>query len=164
MKCNVLDEPGEYVLALNDIVFPDLRDMISMAILSRRQWSLMRLEDDDELRRGGVATKGGGGIRRTPVHRFLQLDPSWFRKGQTTSLLASVMEKDEVKEDLGGILTIGRWPHQSTVRSSLECCDMEVRGLGGWRWRRWWWAGALVDKELNCELTAESLALQDCWF
>lgn len=59
------------------------------------------------------------------------------------------MEKDDVKEDLGGILTTGRWPHQATVRSSLECCDRELRGLGGW-W--WWWAGALVDKELNCEI------------
>lgn len=123
--------------------------------------------DNDELRRVGLRQKGGG-VRRTPVHRFLQLDPSWFRKGQTTSLLASVMEKDDVKEDLGGILTIGQRPHQSTVKSSLECCDIEVRGLGGWRRRRrrrrwWWWAGALVDKELNCELTAESLALWECW-
>lgn len=46
---------------------------------------------------------------RTPVHRFLQLEPSWLRKGQTTSLLASVMEKDDVNEDLGGILTVA-WP------------------------------------------------------
>lgn len=42
---------------------------------------------------------------RTPRHRFRQLDPSWLCNGQTTSLLASVMEKDEVREDLGGILT-----------------------------------------------------------
>lgn len=84
---------------------------------------LMRLEAMMSCAGVGLRQKGGGN-RRTPVHRFLQLDPSWFRKGQTTSLLASVIEKDEVKEDLGGILTIGRWPHQSTVRSSLECCDM----------------------------------------
>ena len=40
----------------------------------------------------------------TPMQRFLQLEPSWLRNGQTTSLLESVMEKDEVREDLGGIL------------------------------------------------------------
>jgi hypothetical protein len=39
------------------------------------------------------------------MQRFLQLEPSWLRKGQTTSLLESVIEKDEVRaEDLGGIL------------------------------------------------------------
>ena len=39
------------------------------------------------------------------MQRFLQLEPSWLRRGQTTSLFASVMEKDEVRaEDLGGIL------------------------------------------------------------
>lgn len=40
----------------------------------------------------------------TPMHRLRQLEPSWLRSGQTTSLLASVMEKDEVREDLGGML------------------------------------------------------------
>lgn len=54
---------------------------------------------------------------RTPVHRFLQLEPSWLRKGQTTSLLASVMEKDDVKDDLGGILTAA-WP--KAVESTIE--------------------------------------------
>lgn len=39
------------------------------------------------------------------MHRLRQLDPSWFRSGQTTSLLESVMEKDEVKDERGGILT-----------------------------------------------------------
>ena len=38
------------------------------------------------------------------MQRFRQLEPSWLRKGQTTSLLESVIEKDEVREDLGGIL------------------------------------------------------------
>jgi hypothetical protein len=41
----------------------------------------------------------------TPMHRFLQLEPSWFRSGQTTSLFESVIEKEEVREDRGGILT-----------------------------------------------------------
>jgi hypothetical protein len=40
----------------------------------------------------------------TPMHRFRQLEPSWLRNGQTTSLLASVTGKDDVRFDLGGIL------------------------------------------------------------
>ena len=39
------------------------------------------------------------------MQRFLQLDPSVLRNGQTTSWLASVTEKDDVREDRGGILT-----------------------------------------------------------
>lgn len=38
------------------------------------------------------------------MQRLRQLEPSWLRSGQTTSLLASVIEKDEVKDVLGGIL------------------------------------------------------------
>lgn len=41
----------------------------------------------------------------TPMQRLRQLEPSWFRSGQTTSLLASVIEKEEVKADRGGILS-----------------------------------------------------------
>lgn len=41
----------------------------------------------------------------TPMQRLRQLEPSWFRKGQTTSLLESVIENEDVKEDRGGILT-----------------------------------------------------------
>lgn len=85
------------------------------------------------------------------MHRFRQLEPSWLRKGQTTSLLASVMEKDEVKEDLGGILTIG-WGATRRRRgrawNGAEGTTGAVGGGGGWWW--WWrWAGALVDKELG---------------
>ena len=39
------------------------------------------------------------------MQRFRQLEPSVLRNGQTTSLLASVMEKDDVRELRGGILT-----------------------------------------------------------
>lgn len=39
------------------------------------------------------------------MQRLRQLEPSWFRSGQTTSLLASVIEKDEVRDDRGGILS-----------------------------------------------------------
>jgi hypothetical protein len=48
--------------------------------------------------------EGTGVKRRTPMQRLRQLEPSWLRKGQTTSLLESVIEKDEVRDDLGGIL------------------------------------------------------------
>jgi hypothetical protein len=51
----------------------------------------------------GCIEVAGKGL--TPTHLFLQLEPSWFRNGQTTSLLESVMEKDDVKDDRGGILT-----------------------------------------------------------
>jgi len=44
--------------------------------------------------------------RLTPIQRLRQLEPSWLRSGQTTSLLASVIEKDEVRDDLGGILHV----------------------------------------------------------
>lgn len=40
----------------------------------------------------------------TPRQRLRQLEPSWLRRGQTTSLFASETEKDEVKEDRGGIV------------------------------------------------------------
>jgi hypothetical protein len=38
------------------------------------------------------------------MQRFLQLEPSWFLSGQTTSLVESLLiEKEDVSEDLGGI-------------------------------------------------------------
>lgn len=86
------------------------------------------------------------------MQRFLQLDPSWLRSGQTTSLFASVIEKEDVKDDLGGILsdhncldpTIqGRGRGRGRVRDGSSGVGVEVevgRGRGGW------WAGALVDK------------------
>lgn len=40
------------------------------------------------------------------MQRLRQLEPSWLRSGQTTSLFASVMEKDDVSDDRGGILVI----------------------------------------------------------
>jgi hypothetical protein len=52
-----------------------------------------------------VATgTGPGGQQLTPMQRLRQLEPSWLRSGQTTSLFASVMEKEDVRDDLGGIL------------------------------------------------------------
>lgn len=52
------------------------------------------------------------------MQRFLQLDPSWLRSGQTTSLFASVIEKDDVKDDLGGIL------------GNYNCLDPTTRSRG----------------------------------
>lgn len=39
----------------------------------------------------------------TPKQRFRQLEPSWFVRGQTTSLFASVSEKELVREERGGM-------------------------------------------------------------
>lgn len=44
-------------------------------------------------------------LQLTPIQRLRQLEPSWFRRGQTTSLFESVIENEDVKEDRGGILT-----------------------------------------------------------
>lgn len=57
------------------------------------------------------------------MQRFLQLDPSWLRSGQTTSLFASVIENDEVKDDLGGIL------------GDYNCLDPTIQGRGRGRVR-----------------------------
>lgn len=72
------------------------------------------------------------------MQRFLQLDPSWLRSGQTTSLFASVIEKDDVKDDRGGIL------------GNYDCLDPTIQGRGRGRvrvvrgrgrGRGWAWAG-----------------------
>jgi hypothetical protein len=57
------------------------------------------------------------------MQRLRQLEPSWFRRGQTTSLLASVIEKDEVREDRGGILSL--------APPCAGGSDLEARGRGG---------------------------------
>lgn len=44
----------------------------------------------------------------TPRHRLRQLEPSLFFKGHTTSLLASVTEKELVSELRGGMVHIRR--------------------------------------------------------
>lgn len=49
----------------------------------------------------GGGEVGDGGLL-TPRQRFRQLEPSWFRRGQTTSLLASVTEKEDVRFERGG--------------------------------------------------------------
>ena len=54
------------------------------------------------------------------MQRLRQLEPSWFRSGQTTSLLASVIEKEEVKADRGGIL------------STTPPCAGAERARGSW--------------------------------
>ncbi len=54
------------------------------------------------------------------MQRLRQLEASWLRSGQTTSLFASVIEKDDVRDDLGGILDVSMVsePHQATRRQS----------------------------------------------
>ncbi len=54
------------------------------------------------------------------MQRLRQLEASWLRSGQTTSLFASVIEKDDVRDDLGGILDVSMIskPHQATRRQS----------------------------------------------
>lgn len=69
------------------------------------------------------------------MQRLRQLEPSWFRSGQTTSLLASVIEKDEVKEDRGGILS-----------ATPPCAGRgeDGGGGGGIEGLTLWWAGGSV--------------------
>lgn len=70
------------------------------------------------------------------MQRLRQLEPSWLRRGQTTSLLESVSEKEDVREDRGGILTVrcgaqsrSTKPHhaqaegEAGVREIEWCCD-----------------------------------------
>lgn len=65
--------------------------------------------------RWGLWTSRGGerrvektelGYELTPRHRLRQLEPSLFFKGHTTSLLASVTEKELVSELRGGMVHI----------------------------------------------------------
>lgn len=52
-----------------------------------------------------TTTRGGKSRRQlTPKQRLRQLEPSLFFKGQTTSLLASVTEKELVSELRGGMV------------------------------------------------------------
>ena len=53
---------------------------------------------------GGVSWDKSERGQLTPMQRLRQLEPSWLRNGQTTSLLASVIENEEVRDVLGGIL------------------------------------------------------------
>jgi hypothetical protein len=75
------------------------------------------------------------------MQRLRQLEPSWLRRGQTTSLLESVSEKEDVREDRGGILTVrcgsqsrASKPHhalgegEAGVREIEWCCDKRSVG------------------------------------
>ncbi len=61
------------------------------------------------------------------MQRLRQLEASWLRSGQTTSLFASVIEKDDVRDDLGGILDVSviANPHQANKEA------VEGEGLQG---------------------------------
>ena len=62
------------------------------------------------------------------MQRFRQLEPSWLRNGQTTSLLESVIEKEDVRDDLGGILYT---PPCAVRNRLLTVTAREGRGVGG---------------------------------
>jgi hypothetical protein len=42
------------------------------------------------------------------VQRLRQADPSWLRRGQTTTLFSSLTEKEPVKGARGGMASIGQ--------------------------------------------------------
>lgn len=71
---------------------------------------------------GGDMNKALTGSELTPMQRLRQLEPSWLRSGQTTSLFASVMEKDDVRDDLGGIFE---------PRHEQPGVESRQRGVGG---------------------------------
>jgi hypothetical protein len=88
----------------------------------------------------------------TPRQRLRQLEPSWLRNGQTTSLLASETEKDEVREDRGGIVSVDptiqageRLDSDNRNRESSQLMAIRIKELriilfplcGGWScWER----------------------------
>lgn len=68
----------------------------------------------------------------TPRQRLRQLEPSWLRNGQTTSLLASETEKEEVSDERGGIVVVepmnakrgvDRLDSGIAIGGELNCCD-----------------------------------------
>lgn len=113
------------------------------------------------------------GEQLTPVQRFLQAEPSWLRRGQTTTLFSSLTEKEPVKGARGGIASmdsrsprqrgVGRWetPQRGRARASMA---------GGQAWNR---RGKLVAscsgvetqwervKELSSELVGAMVRRSD---
>lgn len=65
----------------------------------------------------------------TPVQRFRQAEPSWFRRGQTTTLFSSLTENEPVKGARGGIASIG----QSILAGSSV--GKKQSGVFGLQWR-----------------------------
>lgn len=65
------------------------------------------------------------------MQRLRQLEPSWLRSGQTTSLFASVIEKDDVSDDRGGIFAGG-----APVEFDFNPRNPTARGRGGGASRR----------------------------
>jgi hypothetical protein len=50
------------------------------------------------------------------VQRFRHAEPSWLRRGHTTTLFSSFTEKEPVKGARGGMASIGRGVLGETVR------------------------------------------------
>jgi hypothetical protein len=84
-----------------------------------------------------VERDSGGGRTLTPTQRLRQLEPSWLRSGQTTSLFASVIERDDVKDDLGGILKFCN----NTMTPPNNGYVGRYRGV-------LWRGGAMIDRQL----------------
>lgn len=69
----------------------------------------------------------------TPRHLFRQPEPSWFRRGQTTSLLVSATEKEPVREVRGGmalLLDAGSLASKSTAARAGWGEEAEAGGSG----------------------------------
>ena len=75
---------------------------------------------------------------RTPEHRFLQLEPSWFLSGQTTSLFASDAANELVRCARGGMALTASGPRSagrglSYTRRSTPSSPPAIRHLDdGW--------------------------------
>ena len=78
------------------------------------------------------------------MHRLRQLEPSWFRSGQTTSLFESVMEKEPVKVDRGGILTPPCAGRLIAVLGGGAVVISEARGAEGVAQLMWTASGSVV--------------------
>lgn len=92
-------------------------------------------------------------IALTPVQRFLQAEPSWFRSGQTTTLFSSDTEKDPVRDARGGIPSC-IYPHGPCEEGRTKGSDRQGGGasrIGSSAAMRQLW-GALAAQEAMATL------------
>lgn len=87
------------------------------------------------------------------MQRFRQAEPSWLRRGQTTTLFSSLTEKEPVKGARGGIASI-----------DSRGLDGAVRGVGAWQQTNGWgqaaFNGGRTGLKQLCEAPDE---LQRTW-
>jgi hypothetical protein len=86
---------GGYALASSDSVSPSARARLAddVLLLVYLVNAASRRDDHDAM---PMPRKMPEVL--TPIHRFRQLEPSWLRSGQTTSLFESVMENEAVSD------------------------------------------------------------------